>query len=55
MYQRLEVRIVDWPASRWEATLVVINRKRAVQRFMGRFANLTEYEQHLLMHLLTGQ
>lgn len=44
MYQRLEVRIVDWPASRWESTLVVINRKRAVQRFVGRFANLTEYE-----------
>lgn len=39
-----------WPASRWEAALMVINRKCAVQRFALCFTDLPEYQQYLLVY-----
>ena len=50
MHQGLEVGIVYWPASRWEAALMVINRKCAVQRFALCFTDLPEYQQYLLVY-----
>jgi hypothetical protein len=44
---------VDRPESRWESSLVVINRKRAVERLTVRFANLSEDEKYLLVDLCT--
>lgn len=52
MDQRLEVGVVDWPASGWEAALMMINRDCAVQGFVVCFADLAKDEQYLLMYLL---
>lgn len=30
---------------------MVVNREVAVERFVGRFADLSEYEEYLLVHL----
>jgi len=49
--QGLEIGIVNWPASRREASLMVVNRQCAVQRFALRLADLAENQQYLLMYL----
>lgn len=51
MHQSLEVRIVDGPSGWRKSALMVVNREVAVQRFVRRFADLSENEEYLLVHL----
>jgi hypothetical protein len=51
VYQSFEVGFVYWPAGGWEAALMVINRKSAVQGPALGLADLPKNKQNLLMNL----